>query len=520
MSPNQRPPQFVHHIPPLDIASIHPDQVLPNSGFVLADFLRSISPRVMSSNIDGANGERVMSLQWPSARRVDEPNTFRLKGLTLTDHRFLVPLDYTGGIPGTLTIFVREVLSAGAYEVRPSLPCLLYLQGGPGFESPRLSEAGEFVRKLARDHRLLLLDQRGTGLSSPVVTEALDGMSTTEKVAYLRCFRADSIVRDAELIRRSLLTAESKWGILGQSFGGFCCLTYLSYFPHFLEKVLICGGLAPVGAGCTALSVYRALAPRALKQMNKYYEHFPNDEKVLREIVLHIAQQRDSCVKLPSGSVLSVRGLQAIGFSVLGSPGGFARLHYLLERVWVKNRVSGERSLSYYFCKTVDDMLAFDTNPIYFVLHEAIYCNGGGEASAWAAERVVMKEYTEFDALKAAQEGGRVYLTGEMCFPFMLDEITALKPWKDVAMALANIDDWSCVYSEQNLRANNVPAAAVAYFNDMCVDFNLSMTTAGIVRNLNVFVTNEFTHSGLREGSDRVTDMLQSMIQGKTTLER
>ncbi len=473
----------------------------------------------MAASIDGANG-RVMSLQWPAARRVGDPHTFRLKGLSLTDHRFLVPLDYTGEIPGTIEIFVREVLSTGAHEARPSLPCLLYLQGGPGFESPRLSEAGEFVRKLARDHRLLLLDQRGTGLSTPVVTEALDGMSTAEKVGYLRCFRADSIVRDAELIRRTLLAPESKWGILGQSFGGFCCLTYLSYFPHFLEKVLICGGLAPVGAGCTAESVYRALAPRAIKQMNKYYEHFPGDEALLREIVLHISQQRGGSVALPSGSVLSVRGLQAIGFGVLGVPGGFARLHYLLERAWVKNRVSGERSLSYYFCKTVDDMLAFDSNPIYFVLHEAIYCNGPGEASAWTAERVILNEYTEFDALKAAQSGGRVFLTGEMCFPFMLDEIAALKPWKEVAMALANINDWSHVYSEEDLKANTVPAAAVAYFNDMCVDFNLSMETAGSVRNLNVFVTNEFTHSGLREGSDRVTDMLLSMIQGKTTLER
>ena len=46
--------------------------------------------------------------------------------------------------------------------------------------------------------------------------------------------RADSIVRDAELLRRLLLPAEgplSKWTLLGQSFGGFCCVTYLSFAP-------------------------------------------------------------------------------------------------------------------------------------------------------------------------------------------------------------------------------------------------------------------------------------------------
>ena len=45
-------------------------------------------------------------------------------------------------------------------------------------------------------------------------------------------FRADSIVRDCEAIR-SCLTADypmdrRKWSVIGQSFGGFCAVTYLS----------------------------------------------------------------------------------------------------------------------------------------------------------------------------------------------------------------------------------------------------------------------------------------------------
>lgn len=80
-------------------------------------------------------------------------------------------------------------------------------------------------------------DQRGTGLSSGISSIRLASMGTAEEQAqYLRCFRADSIVRDAEAIRSALRAKSDKgptrWSLLGQSFGGFCCVTYLSLFPE------------------------------------------------------------------------------------------------------------------------------------------------------------------------------------------------------------------------------------------------------------------------------------------------
>jgi hypothetical protein len=47
--------------------------------------------------------------------------------------------------------------------------------------------------------------------------------------------RADSIVRDAELVRKSLVPKDNydgRWSVLGQSFGGFCVVTYLSIAPE------------------------------------------------------------------------------------------------------------------------------------------------------------------------------------------------------------------------------------------------------------------------------------------------
>ena len=39
------------------------------------------------------------------------------------------------------------------------LPYLLYLQGGPGFESPRPTEASGWLKKACEEHRVILLDQ-------------------------------------------------------------------------------------------------------------------------------------------------------------------------------------------------------------------------------------------------------------------------------------------------------------------------------------------------------------------------
>ena len=59
------------------------------------------------------------------------------------------------------------------------------------------------------------------------------------------------LVRDCEHIRNVLLThkpnpEDRKWTILGQSYGGFCALTYLSFFPEALKEVFLTGGLAPI----------------------------------------------------------------------------------------------------------------------------------------------------------------------------------------------------------------------------------------------------------------------------------
>lgn len=51
----------------------------------------------------------------------------------------------------------RMCIAVGKEE--QSMPYLLYLQGGPGFESPRPTEASGWMQKACEEFRVVLMDQ-------------------------------------------------------------------------------------------------------------------------------------------------------------------------------------------------------------------------------------------------------------------------------------------------------------------------------------------------------------------------
>lgn len=395
------------------------------------------------------------------------------------------------------------------------MPYLLYLQGGPGFESPRPAEASGWLKKACEEYRVVLLDQRGTGLSTPLTVSSLTQISSpVELVDYLKYFRADSIVRDAEFIRVRLVPDAEPWTVLGQSYGGFCAVTYLSFAPEGLKSVLLTGGLPPVGKGCTADTVYKACFEQILLQNEKYYKRFPGDVAVVCDVVNYLAQAENGAVPLPSGGMLTPKGLQILGLVGLGSGGGFERLHYMLERVWDPALVPGaQKQISYYFLKAFESWIQFDSNPLYALLHESIYCQGA--SSKWSAHRIRGEYESVFDPIKAAKESCPVSFTGEMIFPWMFDEIHALRPFKEAAHLLSEKHDWPPLYDVKALNNNQVPVAAAVYYEDMYVNFNLAMETASEIAGIRLWITNEFMHSGLRDGGPHVYDQLMGMLQGK-----
>src|SRR5664279_5887230 len=151
----------------------------------------------------------------------------RHHGMELIDHEFTVPLDHERPTGESLSVFARAVkLGDGADATKP---WLVFLQGGPGFPGPRPLANTGWLKRALDDYHVLLLDSRGNGRSSVVLPQTLARRGDAKsQAAYLKHFRADSIVRDAELVRRQLAGADEPWSVLGQSYGGFCAVHYLS----------------------------------------------------------------------------------------------------------------------------------------------------------------------------------------------------------------------------------------------------------------------------------------------------
>ncbi|MCR6556090.1 alpha/beta hydrolase, partial [Aeromonas sp. CPF2-S1] len=230
---------------------------------------------------------------------MSSPLHYVLDGIHCEPHFFTVPLDHQHpDEEATLTLFGRTLCRKDKLD--DDLPWLLYLQGGPGFGAPRPTADGGWIKRALQEFRVLLLDQRGTGHSTPISADALAGMTPSEQADYLGHFRADSIVRDAEYVRE-VLSPERPWSLLGQSFGGFCSLTYLSLFPRSLHEVYLTGGVAPIGR--SADEVYRATYQRVADKNRAFFTRFPHAQALANRLANHLHHHD---VRLPNGQRLTV----------------------------------------------------------------------------------------------------------------------------------------------------------------------------------------------------------------------
>ena len=402
-----------------------------------------------------------------------------------------VPLDHAQPNGAHIEVFAREVVAAD--KAATKLPMLVYLQGGPGGMSPRPPVS--WLPRALQDYRVLLLDQRGTGRSTPLNAKTVDKTDPAAVAAYVRHFRADSIVADAELVRRDLLGPDGTWDTLGQSYGGFVTLTYLSFAPEHLRRCLVTGGLAPLTA--TADEVYTRTVPRVARRNLEYYERYPDDAKEVRRLVDHLDAND---VRLPDGDRLTSRRFRLLG-QAFGMSDGFERLHWLLDLAWQ----SGE--LSDHFRYDVMTATAFVDGPVY-ALQEFTYAQGNGP-TAWAAQRAVDADP------RFAADADPVLFTGETMFRWMFDDIAALRPFARTAELLAEADDWAPLYDVARLARNEVPLYAAVYFDDLYVDAALSLQTADTVPGARVWVTNEYEHDGLRSSDGKVLGRLIDMAHGR-----
>lgn len=428
--------------------------------------------------------------------------TSRFPGLVVTDHRFAVPLDHDVPDGETIEVFAREVHAPDGGD----RPWLVFLQGGPGHGGPRPTSAGGgWLGRAVRDFRVLLLDQRGTARSTPVNRQTLPARGdAAQQAEYLALFRGDSIVRDCELIRRSL-AGDEPWSVLGQSFGGFCATTYLSLAPEGVRRALICGGLPSLDGH--ADDVYRAAYPRMQLKNEGFYARYPQDVELARRIGTFIAERE---VVLPGGMLLTPEAFQSLGI-MLGMGDGFDRMHYLLENAFIP--ANGGLELSDVFLEAVQHELSFAGHPLYALVHEIIYAQDD-RPTAWSAERM-RAEFPQFDAARALSGDSPLLFTGETIHPWHFRTDPALRPLADTADALAARTGWSPLYDADVLARNTVPVAAAVYAEDLYVDVDHSSETARSIKGLRRWITNEYEHDGLRASGSAVFERLLRMTNGE-----
>ncbi|MDF5306405.1 alpha/beta hydrolase, partial [Vibrio parahaemolyticus] len=236
--------------------------------------------------------------------------------------------------------------------------------------------------------------------------------------------------------------------------------------------------------------VYEATFKRTMEKNQAFFQQFPSAQQLCQNIANHLLENEEY---LPNGQRFTVQQFQQIGIN-FGVSDTFLPTYYWLESALIE--VDGKPQLRYEF---LNDMLAqqnFQTNPIYAILHESIYCQGF--ASSWSAHRV-RQTRPEFNY----EPGQPFYFTGEMVFPWMFDQYVNLKPLKDAAEILAAKDDWAALYDQTQLAQNKVPVSCAVYADDMFVEMDISRETLALIPNSKAWITNEYEHNGLRADGER-----------------
>ncbi|TGJ65107.1 hypothetical protein EYR41_009105 [Orbilia oligospora] len=423
----------------------------------------------------------------------DDIEKYELNGypdLSITEHFFSVPLNYAKTDGHEITIFARVVKKfekpvkpgkrkakkedngeEGEREEGDDRSYLCYLNGGPGFNNttPKAEYVSKFIDK---GYTIVLLDQRGTGLSECICPENIPGDTPEEQADYVSHFRADNIVRDAEIVREKLVGKEGKWSLAGQSFGGFCIATYLSFRPEYITEAFMFGGIPPIGEN-TPDQVYTNLYKRLADRNTVYYTKYPQDIERVKEIAKYLGENE---VKLSNGGTLTIDRFRDLGIS-FGMHGGIDGIHKLV-----------------------------------------------GNASDWSANRILLQQsdnrLRSYDTYLASSTPslpgtlGALFFTGEMIYPSMLTSYASLKPLKQIAEILAAKKWEGRLYDLDQLAQNKVPVYAATYLEDMYVDFELTRVFVRRTKGVKEWISNGVMHNGISAKAGEVIGKLWELRKG------
>jgi pimeloyl-ACP methyl ester carboxylesterase len=154
-----------------------------------------------------------------------------------------VPLDRRHQVSGRVPIAVALLHQPG-----PPRPAVLALAGGPGGAAiPRAQHFEAILAPLLRDRDLLVIDQRGAGVSGAISCPAIDAEPTWSPSDVARCaaqlgpgrafYRSSDSVGDIDAVRKALRIP--KLTVYGVSYGTKVALDYAWRHPHVTDRLVL-----------------------------------------------------------------------------------------------------------------------------------------------------------------------------------------------------------------------------------------------------------------------------------------
>ncbi len=184
-----------------------------------------------------------------------------------------VPLDPSGAVPGTVTLALRRHRAA----VGEARDAIVALAGGPGQPAiPFAEDFAELLGPIAATRDLIVLDQRGIGLSEPLSCHAFEHLSAFHSQGALVAACASQLganrafyttadtVADIEAIR--VAGDYEKLVLYGTSYGTKVAERYAQEYPAHVEALVLDSVVPPTGPEALDRSTFAAI-PRVLRQI-------------------------------------------------------------------------------------------------------------------------------------------------------------------------------------------------------------------------------------------------------------
>ncbi|EDM28855.1 putative prolyl aminopeptidase [Lentisphaera araneosa HTCC2155] len=268
--------------------------------------------------------------------------------------------------------------------------CFFY--GGPGLD-PR--SAVHSLLPMTKENGILIIHQRGTGLSSP-----LPKIQHDSDILRYKNYLSRAIVQDAEIIRKKIFDHQA-WVVTGQSFGSLIIQRYITMYPNSLYSAHAHGFAA------TSLPTPFAEA-RIIKHkevLNEYLKKYPKDKKRLELIAQYCKTNTFSPKNEPQIKIQGRHSFSFAGMVFLSAPNYWKDLSNILTMICPENTVDPHKLKlminNFYFNKSFLHLgKEQDVLNVVFNRHEAYVTQVGQSLSNYYKEIITKLKKQDIDTDK------------------------------------------------------------------------------------------------------------------------